>query len=93
VWKEKKKIGTRKEKNKSEKIEFSQENAAENILQGGYQDCSDTMLWNMASIDEGEKSLWILSIDGKWNVTIWESWPTYGEVTPIYTSGTNTSGN
>jgi hypothetical protein len=31
------------------------------------------MLWNMASIDEGKKSLWILSIDGKWNVTIWVS--------------------
>jgi hypothetical protein len=27
------------------------------ILQGGYQISSDTMLGNMASIDEGEKSL------------------------------------
>jgi hypothetical protein len=45
------------EKRKIEKIGFSQENAAENILQGGYQISSDTMLGNMASMDEGEKSL------------------------------------
>lgn len=47
----------RKRKKIEEKIKFSQENAAENILQGGYQICSDTMLGNMASMEEGEKSL------------------------------------
>jgi hypothetical protein len=48
-----------------EKIRFSREIAAENILQGGYQVCSDTMLVNMASIDEGEKNLWNYSIDSE----------------------------
>lgn len=36
---------------KDEKIGFSLENAAENIIRGGYQSCSDTMLGNMASMD------------------------------------------
>jgi len=39
------------------KLDFLRENAAENILQGGYQVCYDTMLENMASMDKGEKSL------------------------------------
>jgi hypothetical protein len=30
-------------------LDFLKENAAENILQGGYQVCSDTMLGNMIS--------------------------------------------
>jgi len=32
------------------KIGFSLESATENIIQGGYQSCSDTMLRNMASM-------------------------------------------
>jgi len=35
---------------------FSKKNAAENIIQGGYRSCPDTMLGNMTSMDEGEKS-------------------------------------
>jgi hypothetical protein len=53
--KEKGKKSRIRKKNKIEKIIFSQENAAENTLQGGYQICSNTMLENMASMDEGEK--------------------------------------
>ena len=30
---------------------ISRENASENILQGGYQICSDTMLGNMTSME------------------------------------------
>jgi len=36
---------------KSEKIWFSRENAVENIIQCGYQISSDTMLWNMTSME------------------------------------------
>jgi len=39
------------------KLDFLRENTTENILQDGYPVCSDTMLENMASMDEGEKSL------------------------------------
>jgi hypothetical protein len=35
----------------NEKIEFSLESAAENVIQGGYQPGSDTMLGNMASME------------------------------------------
>jgi hypothetical protein len=46
----------RERKIKIEKIKFSLENAAEKFVQGGYQSCSDTMLRNMASMEEmGEK--------------------------------------
>jgi hypothetical protein len=33
------------------------------ILQGGYHICSDTMLWNMASMEEMREKLQILCID------------------------------
>jgi hypothetical protein len=42
----------RERKIKIEKIKFSLENAAEKFVQGGYQSCSDTMLRNMASMEE-----------------------------------------
>lgn len=37
---------------KWENLDFLIENAAENIIQGGYQVSSDTMLGNMASMEE-----------------------------------------
>jgi hypothetical protein len=49
---EKRKIG-----NEVEKIKFSQENAAENFLLGGYQICSDTMLENITSMEELREKL------------------------------------
>jgi hypothetical protein len=39
------------------KLDFLGWNAAENVLQGGYQICSDTMLWNMASMEEMREKL------------------------------------
>jgi hypothetical protein len=53
---ERKKNSRTGKKKKIEKIWFSQENAAENILQGGYRMCSDTMLGNMASMDIERKA-------------------------------------
>jgi len=61
-----------KEKQKEEKIKFSQENAAENIFQGGYQISFDTILWNMASmegmreIDQSSLYWWKLNITNEW---------------------------
>ena len=45
-----------RKKRKLRKLDFLKENAAENILQGGYQVCSDTMLGNMASM-EGKREI------------------------------------
>jgi hypothetical protein len=50
------KKGKKEKKRKMRKLNFL-EKMQQKILQGGYQSCSDTMLGNMASIDEGEKSL------------------------------------
>jgi len=76
----------RAEKNESERFQFSRENATENILQGRYHISSNTMLGNMASMDEREKSLWNCSIDSKMWYYKWGSCPTNGVVTTIYTT-------
>ena len=54
-----------KKEERDEKIGFSRENAAENILQGGYQISSDTMLWNMVSMEGMRENSKKLSIDDK----------------------------
>jgi hypothetical protein len=53
----------REKKYEGEKIIFSRENAAENILQGGYQICSDTMLRIMASMEKWRENYEKLCID------------------------------
>jgi hypothetical protein len=54
--KRKKKMNEKRNKGGMRKLDFL-EKMQRKILQGGYQICSDTMLGNMASIDEGEKNL------------------------------------
>jgi len=39
------------------------------FLQGGYEICSDIMLWNMASMDEGEKIYETIVLMVKSNIT------------------------
>jgi hypothetical protein len=74
----------REKKMKVEKIRFSLENAAEKFVQGGYQSCSDTMLRNMASMEEMREKQQTLCIDQIKILQYEKSWIQMTRVKLIY---------
>jgi hypothetical protein len=74
----------RERKMKIEKIKFSLENAAEKFVQGGYQSCSDTMLRNMAFMEEMREKQQTLCIDQIKILQYEKSWMQMTRVKLIY---------